>query len=49
MVDLNAAELGVSQKQLMESSGHAVAQAVKKIAEGGAKIAIIGGLSLIHI
>ena len=35
MVDLNAAELGVSQKQLMESSGHAVAQAVKKIAEGG--------------
>ena len=43
MVDLNAAELGVSQKQLMESSGHAVAQAVKKIAEEGAKIAIIGG------
>ena len=43
MVDLNAAGLGVSQKQLMESSGHAVAQAVKKIAEEGAKIAIIGG------
>ena len=43
MVDLNAAELGVSQIQLMESSGHAVAREVKKIAAGGEKIAIIGG------
>ena len=37
MVDLNAAELGVSQIQLMESSGHAVAREVKKIAAGGEK------------
>ncbi len=43
IVDRNAAEFGVSQIQLMESSGHAVARAVKEIAAEGSKIAIIGG------
>jgi len=32
-VDANAAALGVSQKQLMESSGNAVARAVREVAE----------------
>ena len=38
MVDLNAAELGVSQIQLMDSSGHAGAREVNIIAAGGEKI-----------
>ena len=42
-VDANAAALGVSQKQLMESSGNAVARAVREVAPPGAEIAVLAG------
>ncbi|WP_130500293.1 NAD(P)H-hydrate dehydratase [Natrinema hispanicum] len=42
-VDANAAALGVSQKQLMESSGHAVARAIREIADPGARVVIVAG------
>ncbi|QSW99476.1 NAD(P)H-hydrate dehydratase [Haloterrigena alkaliphila] len=42
-VDENAAALGVPRKQLMESSGHAVARAVRDAAEPGASVAIVAG------
>lgn len=42
-VDANAAALGVPQKQLMESSGNAVARAVREVADRGARVAIVAG------
>ncbi|ELY39737.1 carbohydrate kinase [Natronorubrum tibetense GA33] len=42
-VDENAAALGVAQKQLMESSGHAVARAVREVAEPDSSVAIVAG------
>lgn len=43
VVDANAAALGVPRKQLMESSGHAVARAVRDLAAPGARVAIVAG------
>ncbi|ELY49290.1 bifunctional ADP-dependent NAD(P)H-hydrate dehydratase/NAD(P)H-hydrate epimerase [Natronolimnohabitans innermongolicus] len=42
-VDENAAALGVPRKQLMESSGAAVARAVREVAEPGSSVAIVAG------
>ena len=42
-VDRNAAALGVPRKQLMESSGNAVADAVRRVAGAGASVAIVAG------
>ncbi|WP_121741167.1 NAD(P)H-hydrate dehydratase [Natronorubrum halophilum] len=42
-VDENAAALGVARKQLMESSGHAVARTVRTVAEPDDRIAIVAG------
>ena len=42
-VDANAATLGVPRKQLMESSGNAVARAVRDIADPGARVTIVAG------
>lgn len=42
-VDENAAALGITQKQLMESSGNAVARAVRNAAEPGSSVAIVAG------
>lgn len=42
-VDRNAAALGVSRKQLMESSGHAVARAVKAQTNPGDDVVITAG------
>ncbi|ELY82686.1 bifunctional ADP-dependent NAD(P)H-hydrate dehydratase/NAD(P)H-hydrate epimerase [Natrinema gari] len=42
-VDANAAALGVARKQLMESSGHAVARAIRAIADSGARVVIVAG------
>ncbi|MDY6819771.1 MAG: NAD(P)H-hydrate dehydratase [Halobacteriales archaeon] len=42
-VDRNAAALGVPRKQLMESSGNAVARTVRSVAAEGAAIAIVAG------
>jgi NAD(P)H-hydrate epimerase len=43
-VDANAAALGVPRKQLMESSGHAVARVVRDVAPGDdAAVAIVAG------
>ncbi|MFB6131658.1 MAG: NAD(P)H-hydrate dehydratase [Salinigranum sp.] len=42
-VDWNAAALGVPQKQLMESSGNAVARAVRQVASPGASVAVVAG------
>lgn len=42
-VDRNATALGVSQRQLMESAGGAVARAVPEVAEPGASVAVVGG------
>jgi NAD(P)H-hydrate epimerase len=42
-VDANAAALGVPRKQLMESSGNAVARAVCDIADPGARVTIVAG------
>ena len=42
-VDENAAALGVPRKQLMESSGNAVAAAVREAADPGASVAVVAG------
>ena len=42
-VDANAAALGVPRKQLMESSGNAVAREVRAVAEPGAAVDIVCG------
>ncbi len=42
-VDENAAALGVPRKQLMESSGNAVARAVRERAEPGDRIVVVAG------
>jgi len=42
-VDENAAALGVPRKQLMESSGNAVARIVKDLVEPGARVCIVAG------
>jgi len=42
-VDANAAALGVARKQLMESSGGAVARAVQAVADPGATVALVCG------
>ncbi|MFB6251145.1 MAG: NAD(P)H-hydrate dehydratase [Halobellus sp.] len=42
-VDRNAEALGVPRKQLMESSGNAVARAVRRLADPGASIAVVAG------
>ena len=42
-VDANAAALGVPRKQLMESSGNAVAREVRAVAEPGATVALLCG------
>ncbi|SEV81574.1 bifunctional ADP-dependent NAD(P)H-hydrate dehydratase/NAD(P)H-hydrate epimerase [Natrinema salifodinae] len=42
-VDENAAALGVPRKQLMESSGHAVAGAVRAVADPGDRVVIVAG------
>ncbi len=42
-VDANAAALGVPRKQLMESSGNAVAREVRAVVDPGARIAIVAG------
>ncbi|WP_313694888.1 NAD(P)H-hydrate dehydratase [Halorarum halobium] len=43
MVDRNAAALGVPRKQLMESSGNAVARAVRERVDPGASVTIVCG------
>lgn len=43
VVDENAAALGVPRKQLMESSGNAVAAAVQNAADPGADVALVCG------
>lgn len=43
VVDANAAALGVPRKQLMESSGRAVARAVRERAEPDADVVIVAG------
>jgi hydroxyethylthiazole kinase-like uncharacterized protein yjeF len=42
-VDANAAALGVPRKQLMESSGNAVAREVRAVADPGAEVALLCG------
>jgi NAD(P)H-hydrate epimerase len=42
-VDRNAEAVGVPRKQLMESSGHAVAREVRDLAEADANVAVIAG------
>jgi NAD(P)H-hydrate epimerase len=42
-VDANAAALGVPRKQLMESSGNAVAREVRAVAQPGAAVALVCG------
>ncbi|WP_254863683.1 NAD(P)H-hydrate dehydratase [Halovivax gelatinilyticus] len=42
-VDANAAALGVTQAQLMESSGNAVARTVRDVAPDGATVAVVAG------
>ncbi|WP_247001806.1 NAD(P)H-hydrate dehydratase [Halosolutus gelatinilyticus] len=42
-VDENAAALGVPRKQLMESSGNAVARQVREVADPGDRVAIVAG------
>ncbi|WP_226007469.1 NAD(P)H-hydrate dehydratase [Natrinema salinisoli] len=42
-VDENAAALGVPRKQLMESSGHAVAREIRAIADPGARVVVVAG------
>jgi NAD(P)H-hydrate epimerase len=42
-VDANAAALGVSSKQLMESAGNALARAVREEAEPGARVVVVAG------
>jgi NAD(P)H-hydrate epimerase len=43
VVDANAAALGVPRKQLMESSGNAVARVVRELAEPGASVTVVCG------
>lgn len=43
VIDRNAAALGISQEQLMESSGHAVARVVRSHVPDGGEIAIVAG------
>jgi NAD(P)H-hydrate epimerase len=43
VVDANAAALGVPPKQLMESSGNAVARAVREVASPGDTVAVAAG------
>ena len=43
VVDANAAALGVPRKQLMESSGHCVARAVREYADPGAAVTVVAG------
>ncbi|MDS0478465.1 NAD(P)H-hydrate dehydratase [Natrinema sp. 1APR25-10V2] len=42
-VDENAAALGVPRKQLMESSGHAIAREIREFADPGARVAVVAG------
>ncbi|UTF54906.1 NAD(P)H-hydrate dehydratase [Natronosalvus rutilus] len=42
-VDENAAALGVPRRQLMESSGNAVARAVERVADPGARVVVVAG------
>ena len=42
-VDANAAALGVPRKQLMESSGHAIARNIRSVADPGARVIIVAG------
>ena len=42
-VDANASALGVPRKQLMESSGNAVAREVRAVADPGAEVALLCG------
>ena len=42
-IDRNAAALGVPRKQLMESSGNAVASAVRRVAGAGASVTVVAG------
>ncbi|WP_336002951.1 NAD(P)H-hydrate dehydratase [Halorientalis halophila] len=43
VLDANAAALGVPRKQLMESSGNAVARVVREVAEPGDAVEIVAG------
>jgi NAD(P)H-hydrate epimerase len=43
VVDENAAALGVPRKQLMESSGNAVARAVRDVAGAGDEVVVVAG------
>jgi len=43
VVDENAAALGVPRKQLMESSGNAVARVVREVADPGDSVAVVAG------
>lgn len=43
VVDANAEALGVPRKQLMESSGNAVARVVRELSEPGATVALVCG------
>ncbi|WP_324661751.1 NAD(P)H-hydrate dehydratase [Haloarcula sediminis] len=43
VVDANAEALGVPRKQLMESSGHAVARAVRDHVDPGASVTVVAG------
>ncbi len=43
VVDANAAALGVSRKQLMESSGNAIAEAVRELTDPGAAVHVVAG------
>ncbi|NHN40841.1 NAD(P)H-hydrate dehydratase [Halorubellus sp. JP-L1] len=43
VVDENAAALGVPRKQLMESSGHAVARVVREHADAGDRVVVVAG------
>jgi len=43
VLDENAAALGVPRRQLMESSGNAVARVVREVADPGSSIAVVAG------
>ncbi|MFC6727025.1 NAD(P)H-hydrate epimerase, partial [Halobium palmae] len=43
VVDENAEALGVPRKQLMESSGNAVARTVRDVADEGASVVLVCG------
>ena len=43
VVDANAEALGVPRKQLMESSGHSLARAVREHADPGARVTVVAG------